>query len=259
LESEINILEVIRQLQNPQRVVPTFLGAHEVPDEFRGRPSEYIDLLIEEVIPVVVRNQLAEYADVFCEPHIFDLALSERYLRAAFAHGLRGRMHVDQLSCSGGAELAAGLRVVTADHLEQTSSSGIKALRDAGVQPVLLPGSVYALGLAKYADARAMIEAGLAVVLATDCNPGSSPVASIPMIMSLAVTQMKMSVAEAITATTINAAASLDRAHLIGSIAPGKLADFAIHDCDDYRELGYFFGRDTALKVFVEGTQVYER
>jgi imidazolonepropionase len=252
-EDELKMLRVIRRLRNPLKVRATFLGAHEVPDEFQGCKEQYIDLLIDEVLPVVAKERLAQYADIFCERHLFDATDTERYMKAAFAFGLKGRMHVDQLSNSGGALLAATLGSTTADHLEQTESSGIAALKKANVYPVLLPGSVYALGLKKYPAAREMIETGLPLVLATDFNPGSSPVPSIPMVISLAVTQMRMSVAEAIVATTINAAASLDMADLVGSIAPGKSADFVIHDCTDYRELGYFFGRDSAVNVFMSG------
>jgi len=166
------------------------------------------------------------------------------------------RMHVDQLSNGGGAMLAAELGATTADHLEQTPLDGINALAGSGVQPVLLPGSVYALGSNKYPHARAMIDAGLAVVLATDFNPGSSPSASMPMMLSLAVTQMRMSPAEAITAATINAAASLNRVDQIGSSEGGKLANFAIYDCQDYRELAYWFGVSLVRDVFVRGKRV---
>ena len=177
-------------------------------------------------------------------------------LRAAQQHGLKLRMHVDQLENSGGAQLAAELGATTADHLEHTGAAGIAALREAGVQPVLLPGSVYALGSKRYPDARAMIEAGLGVVLATDFNPGSSPTPSIPMILSLASTNMKMTPAESITAATINAAYSLNRGSEIGSLEPGKRADFVIHDCTDHREIAYFFGVQSAQAVYIGGARV---
>jgi len=165
-------------------------------------------------------------------------------------------MHADQLSLSGGAKLAAELAVTTADHLEHTDSEGIAALKSANVQPVLLPGSVYALGSARYPAAREMIGAGLAIVLATDFNPGSSPTAAMPMILSLASTHMQMSPAESITAATINAAYSLGRGSEIGSLEPRKLADFVIHDAEDYRELAYFFGIEHAWKVYCSGEQI---
>ena len=166
-------------------------------------------------------------------------------------------MHVDQFSNSGGGWLAAELGAATADHLEFTDSSGFEALRRAGVQPVLLPGAVYGLGSRKYPDARGMIAAGLGIVLATDFNPGSSPTCSMPMMLSLAGTQMKMTVAEGITASTINAAYSLGLGEEIGSLEVGKSADFVIHDCSDHRELGYFFGMDTAREVYIRGERVY--
>ncbi|MGA2879836.1 MAG: imidazolonepropionase [Bryobacteraceae bacterium] len=258
LEDECKLLRVIRRIDN-LRSIPTFLGAHEIPDEFRGCPSEYSDLVIHEMLPRVARERLAEYCDVFCEPGIFSIEESRRILSAAHALGLGLRMHADQLSDSGGAALAAELHAVTADHLEHTSARGILALQSAGVQPVLLPGSVYALGSTHYPNAREMIEAGLAVVLATDFNPGSSPTPSMPMILSLASTQMKMTPAEGITAATINAAYSLGRGHDIGSLEPGKQADFAIHDCGDYREIAYFFGAPSVEAVYLQGRLVWER
>jgi imidazolonepropionase len=169
------------------------------------------------------------------------------------------RIHADQLSLSGGAKLAAELGAATADHLEHTDADGIAALKAAGVQPVLLPASVYALGSSRYPAAREMIDAGLAVVLATDFNPGSSPTTSMLLVLSLAATQMKMSPAEAITATTINAAYSLGRGEELGSLGAGKLADFVIHDASDYRELAYFFGIEHAWKVYASGEQAWSR
>ncbi len=245
-EHEYKLLRVIGAIQAP-RCVPTFLGAHEIPDEFRSNPAGYVDLVVQEMLPEVARAELAEYCDVFCEPGVFGIEDSRRILTAARTLGLGLRLHADQLSNSGAAQLAAELGAATADHLEHTDAAGI------GVQPVLLPGSVYGLGSTRYPDARAMIEAGLAVVLATDFNPGSSPTPSMPMILSLACTQMKMTPAEAITASTVNAAWSLDRGDEIGSLEPGKLADFVIHDCVDYRELAYFFGVEPAHAVYLEG------
>ncbi|MBV8212128.1 MAG: imidazolonepropionase [Verrucomicrobia bacterium] len=261
LEHEIKMLRIVRSLgeTGTLRVVGTFLGAHEFPDEFRERREDYVELLIDEMLPAVAQEQLAEYADVFCEPHIFNTETAFRIMTAASKLGFGLRMHVDQLSLSGGAQLAARLKAATADHLEQTDEAGMQALRDAGVQPVLLPGSVYALGLERYPAARQMVELGLPIVLATDLNPGSSPTPSIPTVLSLAVTQMKLSVAEAISAVTINAAYSLKRSHEIGSLETGKYADIVIHDCDDYRELAYYFGVEPARQVFIGGESVYER
>jgi len=175
LIDEIKILKVARRLNDTIRVVPTFLGAHEIPEEFRANRSGYIDLIVNQMLPAVRRDQLAEYVDVFCESHVFSLAETTQIVHAAQALGLPARLHVDQLKDSEGAALAASLGAATADHLEYTNSAGIQALRRANVQPVLLPGSVYALGSHRYAPARQMIDAGLPVVLASDFNPGSSP------------------------------------------------------------------------------------
>ena len=255
LKDELKILRVIRRVgtETPLETVPTFLGAHAFPAEFRENHGGYISLIIDKMLPAIGEEKLAEYCDIFCEQNYFDVDDSRRILTAAKQHGLKLRMHVDQLTNSGGATLAADLAAITADHLEQTGADGISTLAKAGVQPVLLPGSVYALGSKKYPKARQMIDAGLAVALATDFNPGSSPSASIPMMLSLAVTQMRMSPAEAITAATINAAASLGRIESIGSLEAGKLANFVIYNCDEYRELAYWFGVSLVRDVFVRG------
>ena len=261
LEDETKILRVIRQINAGRRLrcVPTFLGAHEVPDEYRGKTAQYADLVIQEMLPRVAEDGLAEYCDVFCEPNVFAAPQAAAILGAARALGLGIRMHADQFSADHGSLVAAEVGAATADHLECTTEAGFAALQAAGVQPVLLPASVYNLGSTHYPAARRMIELGLPVVLATDFNPGSSPTASMTMVLSLACTQMKMTPAEAITAATVNAAWSLGRGADLGSLEPGKLADFVIHECDDYRELPYFFGRETAEAVYVGGTCVYQR
>lgn len=255
LEDELKLLRAIKRLndETPLRYVPTFLGAHSVPPEYRSRREEYVSLIIDEMLPRIAQEKLAEYCDVFCEEKVFTTDESWKILSAARCHGLNLRMHADQLSLSGGANLAAELGTVTADHLEHTDAEGIAALKQAGVQPVLLPGSVYALGSSRYPAAREMIDAGLAVVLATDFNPGSSPTPSMTMVLSLAATHMKMTPAEAITASTINAAYSLNRGDKLGSLEQGKIADFVIHDASDYRELAYFFGIEHAWRVYVHG------
>jgi imidazolonepropionase len=256
LDDELKILRVMRSLneQSPLEIVPTFLGAHGVPRDVDA--DEYIELVIDQMLPRIAKEKLAEFCDVFCEHGYFDVEQSRKILTAARKLGLRLRIHADQLSNLGGAKLAAELEATTADHLEKTDGHGIAVLKSGGVQPVLLPGSVYALGSSDYPRAREMIEAGLALVIATDFNPGSSPTPSMPMILSLACTQMKMSPAEAITAATINAAYSLNRGSKIGSLERGKLTNFSIFDCDDYRELAYWFGLPQTHSVYVRGKRV---
>ena len=256
LEDELKILRVSRSLneESPLEIVPTFLGAHAVPREMDT--DEYVELVIDQMLPRIAKEKLAELCDVFCERGYFEVEQSRRILTAARKLGLKLRIHADQLSNFGGAKLAAELEATTADHLEKTDRDGIAAMKSAGVQPILLPGSVYALGLSDYPRAREMIQAGLAVVVATDFNPGSSPTPSMPMILSLACTQMKMSPAEAITAATINAAYSLNRGDRIGSLERGKLATFSVFDCEDYRELAYWFGLPQTHSVYVKGEGV---
>jgi imidazolonepropionase len=257
LEDELKILRVMRRLNQETllEIVPTFLGAHAVPDNLHA--DEYVNLVINEVLPRVTSDNLAEFCDVFCERGYFDIEQSRSILNVAKKLGLKLRVHADQLSNSGAAKLAGELQATTADHLEKTDELGIAALKSGNVQPVLLPGSVYALGSTHYPRAREMIEAGLAVVIATDFNPGSSPTASMPIILSLACTQMKMSPAEAISASTINPAYSLSRGDRIGSLESGKIANFSIFDCDDYRELAYWFGFPQVHLVYVNGRRAH--
>ncbi|HEX8897333.1 MAG TPA: imidazolonepropionase [Chthoniobacterales bacterium] len=261
LEDELKILRAIKQLNDdtPLRYVPTFLGAHDVPVEYKTRRHVYVNLVINEMLPRVVEEKLAEYCDVFCEEDVFTTDETWQILSAARCHGLGLRVHADQLSLSGGAKLAADLNTATADHLECTDATGVMALKAAKVQPVLLPASVYALGSNVYPAARQMIDAGLSVVLATDFNPGSSPTPSMPMVLSLACTQMKMTPAEAITAATINAAYSLGRGDELGSLEKGKRADFVIHEAADYRELAYWFGIEHPWRVYARGREVFAR
>lgn len=261
VDDELKILRVIRRLNahGPIRWVPTFLGAHALPEEFRKNRRAYLELVCEVMLPAVAAGGLARYCDAFCEPSAFSTEETRAVLARAAALGLGLRMHADQLTCSGAAELAASLGAATADHLEQTSDAGIAQLRAAGVQPVLLPASVYGLGRTRYPRARDMIEAGLAIVLATDFNPGSSPTPSIPMVLSLACTQMRLTPAEAITAATINAAWSVGLGHETGSLEPGKRADLLLVDCGDYREIPYFFGVEHAWVVLAGGEVAFRR
>jgi imidazolonepropionase len=257
VEDELKILRVLRQLKEEMRleIVPTFLGAHAVPRKLPA--DEYVEVVVNEMLPRVAAEKLAEFCDVFCERGYFDIYQSHKILSAARKVGLGLRGHVDQLTNSGGAKLMAEMSATTADHLEQTDEQGIAALKKANVQPVLLPGSVYALGSSRYPCAREMIDAGLPIVLATDFNPGSSPTPSMPMVLSLACTQMKMSPAEAITASIVNAAYSVNRGDKIGSLEPGKLANFVIFDFEDYRELAYWFGVSQTHAVYVRGGCVW--
>jgi imidazolonepropionase len=257
LEDELKVLRVMKRLnqETPLEIVPTFLGAHAMPRKMHA--DEYVDLVVNEMLPRVTSDNLAEFCDVFCERNYFNIDQSKRILSAAKKLGLKLRIHADQLSNSGASTLAAELKTTTADHLEQTDEKEIALLKFAGVQPVLLPGSVYALGSTRYPRARQMVEAGLGLVIATDFNPGSSPTPSMPMILSLACTQMKMSPAEAISASTINAAYSLGRGDRIGSLEQGKFANFAIFDSEDYRELAYWFGVPLMHGVYVRGKKAH--
>ncbi len=257
VEDELKTLRAIRVVdeRSPLRCVPTFLGAHEVPEEYRGNRSGYVSLVVDEMLPQVADKGLAKYCDIFCEPKTFPVAEARQILATAKALGFGLRVHADQFTCSGAAQLAAALGAKTADHLEQSDAVSIAALKAAGVQPALLPGSVYAIGSQKYAPARAMIEAGLGVVIATDFNPGSSPTASMAMVMSLACTQMKMTPAEALSAATINAACSLDLQQDVGSLEAGKVADFVVHEAADYREIPYWFGGQRPAMVYAGGTR----
>jgi imidazolonepropionase len=258
VDDELKMLRALRHVadETPLEISPTLLGAHEIPDEFRGRRSEYVDLVVHDMIPRAALEGLADGCDVFCEAHVFSVDDARRVLCAAREHGLTLRFHADQLTRSGGAELAAEMRAASADHLEQIDDAGIACLAEAGVSAVLLPGSVYNLGLHRYPPARRMIESGVKVVLATDFNPGSSPTPSMQMVLSLACTQMRMAPAEAFAAATVNAAYALARGDRIGTLEPGKQADCVLFDGADYRLVPYFFGINHARLVVKRGRLV---
>lgn len=236
------------------RAVLTCLAAHEVPREFKERRGEYVRLVREEILPAVAADGLAERLDVFCEPTVFDLAETEAILRRGQELGLRACVHADELEPFGGAALAARLGADSADHLIEIDAAGIAALAASDTVAVLLPATVFTLGLDHYAPARGMIEAGCAVALATDYNPGSSPVPSMPLVQSIACCQMKLSPAEALIGSTLNAAWALGLAAEVGSLAPGKRADLLVLDADDYRLVPYHAGRNpvaTAVRAGV--------
>ena len=257
-ETELRMLRVLAQLnaEGPTHIVSTLLAAHMVPPEFTGRREEYIRWICEELIPEVVAAKLATYCDAFCDDHAFTVDEARSVLAAARRHGLRLRVHAEQFRPDTGAALAAELGSATADHLEAVTSEALSLLREAGVQPVLLPGSVFSLGREQYPPARKMVEMGLGIVLATDFNPGSSPVASMPFILSLACLQMRLNPAEALTAATLNAACSLGLGDRVGSLEAGKDADFLIHEFVDYRELAYFIAAPLRPRVFIAGKEV---
>jgi imidazolonepropionase len=254
-EDELKILRVMRRLNSETslELIPTFLGAHEIPDEYRSRRQDYVRMVTDEMLPRVAAEGLARYCDVFCESHVFTVDDARRVLTRAKELGLGIRMHAEQLSLTGGSRLAAELDAASADHLEWIDAEGIQALRRAEVIAVLLPGAVFNLGLTRYAPAREMIDNGVAVALATDFNPGSSPTVSMQMILSIACAQMRMTPAEAISAATINAAHSLQIGTRVGSIEIGKQADIVVFDCSDYRQIPYFFGVNHAAVVIKSG------
>jgi len=263
-ETELRMLRVMARLnaEGPMRcacgprIVPTLLAAHTVPPEFAARRADYVRWIAQELIPEVAALKLARFCDAFCDDHAFTVEEARAVLAAARAHGFELRVHAEQFRAGTGAALAAELHARTADHLEAATSATLDALRSAAVQPVLLPGSVFALRRTQYPAARTMIERSLAIVLSTDFNPGSSPISSMPFILSLACLHMALTPAEALTAATVNAAWSLGMSNEVGSLEPGKQADFLIHEFSDYRELAYFVAAPARPRVFIAGREV---
>src|SRR5216684_7785916 len=256
LEAELKQLRVIRRLAGelPATLIPTFLGAHEVPPEYRGKRAEYVRLLCEEMIPAVARERLARCCDVFCEPGVFSAPESRQILTAAARHGLAVKLHADELEGSGGAELAVELGALSADHLASISDRGIAALAGSATVAVLLPATMIFLGKKSQAPARRLIEAGAAVALATDYNPGTSPTMSLPLVMALGVSQLGLRHAETVTAVTINAAAALGLAADRGQIATGCVADLVVAAVDDWREIAYWLGANVVSAVWTAGS-----
>jgi imidazolonepropionase len=264
LASELKVLKLHKELstEQPLDIVSTFLGAHVIPGEFRTRPSgtkDYVSLLIDKLLPEIATHKLAEFCDVFCERGAFTLAQSRQILEAGKRYGLRPRIHAEQLSRTGGTQLAIKIRAASCDHLEKINRADIRALSKSKTVATLLPGCDFHLGLKQYAPARDLIDAGAILSIATDFNPGTSPTVSMPMILSLACTQLRMTPAETITAATINSAYSLGRDKQIGSLEVGKLADISIFDVDDYREIPYYFGMNTCHATIKRGQIVYSK
>jgi imidazolonepropionase len=257
-DTELRTLRVIARLsvEGPVQIIPTLLAAHTVPKEMTDRREEYLRWIVDELIPEVAELGLARYCDAFCDDHAFTVPETRQVLEAARRHGLGLRLHAEQFRPGTGAVLAAELHAATVDHLETVTDETLGLLKAAGVQPVLLPASVFCLGRDQYPPARKMIDMGLPVVIATDFNPGSSPAPSMPFTLALASIAMKMLPAEALTAATINAAWSLGLGNEIGSLEPGKSADFLIHECGDYRELAYYVAAPARPRVFVSGIEV---
>jgi imidazolonepropionase len=256
--SELKILGLHRELsaEQPLEIVSTFLGAHAVPAEYRGKAGgaeKYIALLLEKLIPEVAKEKLAEFCDVFCDRGAFTREQAKRILEQGKKYGMPPRLHAEQLTRTGATQLAVQLGAASCDHLEQVNRADIRALAKSSTVATLLPGCDFHLGLERYAPARELIEAGAIVALATDYNPGTSPTVSMPMILSLACAQLRMTPAEAITAATINGAYALRREKRIGSLEVGKQADLAVFDVADYREIPYYFGMNTCWATMKQG------
>ena len=254
-DSEIKMLEAIAELMHEEMIsiVPTFIGAHAVPPEFANNGRAYVDLLVEKMIPYVGTKKLATFCDVFCEQGYFGPEDAERILSAGKKHGLAPKIHAEELSHTGGAHVAAKVGAVSADHLEQISPDGIRELRDAGVVATLLPGVSFFLNH-NYAPARKLIDGGVAVALATDFNPGSCMSFSMPLMMTIACTQMSMTPEEALCAATLNGAAALNMSETTGSIEPGKQADLIVANVPDYKYLAYHFGTNHICMTIKHGT-----
>ncbi|MCB9089091.1 MAG: imidazolonepropionase [Calditrichae bacterium] len=261
LEDELKSLRILKKVAEllPITIVPTFLGAHEVPDEYQRDREKYVDLIINEMIPRVAEEKLAEFCDVFCEKDVFTVAQSERILLAAKDHGLQPKLHADELFYTGGAELAAKVGAISADHLLKISAEGIRSMADAGVVPVLLPGTTFFLGKSGYAPARQMIDAGMPVAIATDFNPGSSMTQNMQLMLTLSALYLKMTSAEVITAATRNAARAIAREDRVGTLETGKDADIVLLDIPGHEYLPYHYGVNHVRKVIRHGRVVFER
>lgn len=255
---ELKMLRAIKAgaRQSPLDVVPTLL-IHDVAAAYRSKRASYVRLVTEELIPRVGKDGLAECFDVFCDRGYFSTSETKTLLAAAVSAGFKLKLHAEQLVRSGAARMAADLHALSVDHLDHLSEADMPALRRGGAIATLLPGSVLHLGSAPMPPARSLIEAGVPVALATNFNPGSSPTVNMQMIMALACSQMRMTPAEAVTAAAINGAYAVGRGHRVGSLEPGKQADLAVMDVDDYREIPYYFGMNHCLASVKRGRVVY--
>ncbi|MGE7954215.1 imidazolonepropionase [Lysinibacillus xylanilyticus] len=258
-ETEKKQLEVAKKLQATHDidVVSTFMGAHAVPRDYKGREDEFVDVVIHDMLPQVAKLELAEFNDVFCEKGVFTPEQSQRILEAGKAHGLTAKIHADEIEPYKGAELAAEVGAISAEHLLVASDEGIQKMAEAGTIAVLLPGTAFFLR-APFARGRLMIDEGVPVAISTDFNPGSSPTMSLPFIMNLACMHMGMTLEEVLTATTINAAYALNRGHQIGSLETGKQADIIILDVANYKQLQYFYGMNHTNTVIKDGRVVVQ-
>jgi imidazolonepropionase len=255
---ELKLLDAIRRLDAAHAVdlVPTFCGAHEVPPEFKGRTDQYVDLVVGEMLPEVARRGLARYVDVFCEEGVFSVAQSRRVLEAGARHSLRAKFHADEFAPLGGAQLAADVGALSADHLLAASAEGIGRMKAAGVTATLLPGTAFFLGL-PYAPARRFLDTGVRVALASDFNPGSCAGLNLQLVMTMAVSQMKMTLEEALLGVTLHAAHAMAIDADVGSLAPGKLCDLVICDVPDWRHVAYFFGVNHVSCVVKRGRSAW--
>ena len=256
-ETELRMLSVIRRVgrETPLDVVPTFMGAHAVPELYRGNGDGYVDLLVEEMLPAVEEQGIARFCDVFCEEGVFSLSQTERILAEASRRGLGLKVHADEVHDTGGAALAATMGAVSAEHLLAASDEGIHALAKSGTTAILLPATAYSLRK-PYARARAMIEHGVPVALATDCNPGSSFTESMPFVFGLAVMAMGLTVEEALTAATKNSACAVGMGTVCGTLEPGKQADFLLLDGETPAILAYHAGVSAVEGVYKKGEQI---
>lgn len=255
LETELKQLKVMKRLnaEHPIDLVPTFMGAHAVPSEYKGKEDEFVDYLIDEMLPEVA--ELAEFNDVFCEKNVYTPEQSERILEAGKKYGLTPKIHADEIVSYGGAELAAKVGAISAEHLLKASDEGIRAMADAGVIACLLPATALYLR-EDAAEGRKMIDSGVAVAISTDCNPGSSPTVSMPLVMNLACISMRLTPAEALVAATYNAACAIKREDRTGSIEVGKQGDIVLWKVKSYQELQYLFGVNHVQTVWKNGERV---